>query len=249
MIFAHNKRLIVAACLLVAVAQPVAAASWWERLLGIGTEDAPAEDASAGALGKLDISGGLREALIVGSDRVVAQLAKADGFNLDPAVRIQLPQQLTTAREWLDRVGMAGPIDELEVRMNRAAEAATPKAKALFVDAIKSMTIEDARGLLDGGATAATDFLRGKMAEPLVADMRPVIDNSLKDVGAVSLLDNAMAQYGELPFAPPIEFDLRDYVANKTVDGIFTYLAKEEQAIREDPAKRTTELLRSVFTQ
>ena len=240
--------LIVLALLAAPFSPTASAASWWERLLeSVTSRSEPADDSSAPTPPRLDIASGLREALTIGSERVVKRLGAADGFNLDPTIRIELPEQLQIARSWLDRIGMAGPIDDLEVRMNRAAETATPRARQLFVDAIRSMTIADARALLKGGDTAATDYLHSKMSEPLAADLQPVVTDSLADVGALQLLDAVMERYHAIPFAPPIELDVRDYVTRKTVDGIFLYLAEEEHAIRSNPAERTTELLRSVF--
>ncbi len=248
-----NRLTAVLTVAVLTASQPAAAASWWERMFGGGsdtgaTPTSPAPDAPTRSQ-PVDIAAGLREALIVGSERVVQQLGATDGFNRDPKVHIPLPPSLQTMRNWLDRVGMAGPMDDLEVRLNRAAEAAAPKARALFVDAIRTMTIDDARAILTGGDTSATDYLRSRMSEPLAAEMRPVIDASLADVGALNLLDTAVANYRSIPFAPDVDVDVRNHVTRLTVDGIFTYLAEEERAIRANPAKRTTELLKAVFGQ
>ncbi|MEZ5525029.1 MAG: DUF4197 domain-containing protein [Pseudomonadales bacterium] len=200
-----------------------------------------------GGLSLEEVSAGLKEALRVGSERVVSQLGQADGFNADPAIHIPLPSQLERARDVLDRVGMAGMMDDLELRLNRAAEQATPKAKALFWDAIKTMSFEDAKRIYNGPDDAATQYLREKMNDPLTHELRPLIDKSLSDVGAVQAYDRVMGQYQSIPFVPDVKANLTDHTLQKGLDGIFFYLAKEEAAIRKDPVKRTTELLRKVF--
>jgi hypothetical protein len=142
---------------------------------------------------------------------------------------------------------MGGALDDLELRLNRAAETATPKAKAIFRDAIAAMTWDDVRKIFDGPDDAATQYLKAKMSTPLKAEMRPVVDSSLAEVGAIRSYDSVMAQYKAVPFVPDVKADLTDHVLERGLDGLFLYLAAEEAAIRQDPAKRSTELLRKVF--
>lgn len=194
-----------------------------------------------------EIGSGLKEALKVGTERVVGQLGQTDGFNADPAVHIPLPGSLQTARKMLQQVGMDSLLSDLELRLNRAAEAATPKAKALFWQAISDMSLEDVKGIYNGPEDAATRYFQQKMSPDLATEMRPVVEQSLADVGAVQTYDKVMQQYRALPFAPDVKTDLSGYVVDKGMAGIFHYLAVEEAAIRKDPAKRTTELLRKVF--
>jgi hypothetical protein len=200
-----------------------------------------------GALSDTDIAAGLKEALRVGSDRVVAELGVVDGFNADPKIHIPLPDSLRTVQQTLGRIGMGGALDDLELRLNRAAETATPKAKAIFRDAIAAMTWDDVRKIFDGPDDAATQYLKAKMSTPLKAEMRPVVDSSLAEVGAIRSYDSVMAQYKAVPFVPDVKADLTDHVLERGLDGLFLYLAAEEAAIRQDPAKRSTELLRKVF--
>jgi hypothetical protein len=194
-----------------------------------------------------EIASGLKEALQVGSARVVERLGTTDGFNADPKVHIPLPEGLQTVHEALSRVGMGGLTEDLELRLNRAAEAAVPKAGDLFVDAISRMTIDDARAIWKGPPDAATRYFEGKMSEPLAAEMRPVVEASLTEAGAVQAYDHAMGRYRSLPFVPDLKSDLTGHVVDGALSGIFTYLAEEETAIRSNPAKRTTELLQKVF--
>lgn len=196
-----------------------------------------------------ELSGGLQDALRVGSDRVVTRLSAPGGFENDKAVHIPLPGSLDTVRKALSAVGMSGMLDDLEHRLNLAAEHATPKAKALFVDAISQMTFEDARAIVDGPNDAATRYFQGKMTPPLKVEMAPVVQASLAEVGALKSYDQVMARYEALPFVPDAKANLSDYVVEKGMDGIFHYLASEEAAIRSDPAKRTTDLLKKVFSR
>jgi len=190
---------------------------------------------------------GLKEALRVGTDTVVGNLGQPGGFDLDPQIHIPLPEQLDKARKILDRLGMDSMLVDLETRLNEAAEIATPKAKQLFMEAINDMTLDDVMSIYKGPDDAATQYFRSKMSAPLALEMKPVVDSSLEDVGALELYDGVMQQYEEVPFAPKVNLDMSDYVVEKGMDGIFYYLAKEEAAIRNNPAKRTTDLLKSVF--
>ncbi len=190
---------------------------------------------------------GLKEALTVGTNKVVGQLGTPGGFNLDPAIRIPLPGQLDKVQSMLAAVGMDSLLTDLGTRINEAAEVATPKAQSMFVDAIKDMTLDDVMGIYKGPDDAATQYFRSKMSEPLALEMKPVVDSSLADVGAVQSYNKVIEQNESLPFASSVNMDLGDYVVEKSMDGIFYYLAKEEAAIRQDPAARTTELLKKVF--
>jgi hypothetical protein len=194
-----------------------------------------------------EIAAGLRDALRVGSENVVSQLGRVDGFNTDSAVHIPLPKELDTVKSVLDKVGMSGLLKDLELKLNRAAEAATPKAKKLFSQAITEMSFEDVKRIYKGPEDAATQYFRSKMSPSLSKEMEPVINKSLSEVGAVQAYDNVMKEYRSVPFVPDVKADLTDHVVEKGMDGIFYYMAKEEAAIRQNPAKRTTDLLKRVF--
>lgn len=202
---------------------------------------------SATSLSAAEIGDGLREALRVGTERVVGELGQTDGFNADPDVHIPLPDSLQKVQSALQAVGMSDLADDVELRLNRAAEQATPQAKQIFWDAISEMSVEDAEGILNGPDDAATRYFQGKMSGPLSEAMRPVIDDSLADVGAIAAYDNMMGQYKAIPFVPDAKADLTDYTLAQALDGLFTYVAREEAAIRSDPAKRSTEILQKVF--
>ncbi len=194
-----------------------------------------------------EISSGLKDALRVGTETVVGQLGRLDGFNSDPAIHIPLPDSLRQVKSALGAVGMSSMMDDLELKLNRAAEAATPPAKQLFWNAIETMTLEDVKGIYGGPKDSATRYFQGKMSAPLAAAMQPIVERTLDQVGAVQSYDAVMSQYATLPFVPNVKADLNSYVVDKGMAGIFHYLAIEEAAIRENPAKRTTEILQKVF--
>ncbi|PID60079.1 MAG: hypothetical protein CSB44_11280 [Gammaproteobacteria bacterium] len=204
-------------------------------------------ETSSGALGNGEIASGLKQALTIGTGKVVSQLGRSGGFSNDAVVRIPLPSALVEARKVASKFGMGGMFDDLELKLNEAAEAATPKARELFVGAITSMTVSDARGILNGPDDAATSYFRDKTGAELSREMRPIIDNALADVGAVTTFNKLMNRYNAIPGMPAVNTDLTGYVVEKANDGIFHYVAEEEKAIRENPLERSTELLQRVF--
>jgi len=202
---------------------------------------------SGGGLTLGEMDAGLREALRVGTERVVSQLGVRNGFNNDLDIHIPLPKTLSRVQEALALVGLSSLVDDLELKLNRAAEIATPEAKALFFDAISAMSLDDARGILEGPDDSATQYFRSKMSQPLAGKMRPIVDEALRDAGAIQAYDRVMGEYADLPFVPDVKADLIQHVLDLGIDGIFYYIAIEEAAIRNDPVARTTELLERVF--
>lgn len=193
------------------------------------------------------ITAGLKEALKVSTTKAVATTGRPDGFLKNDAIKILLPEKLRTAGRGLRMVGMGPQLDELEIGMNRAAEQATPQAKQIFLNALMSMNIDDARRILSGGDTAATDFFRSKSAADLTEAFKPIVHTSMQNVGVIK-------QYSQLmqsPMAAPLgaRFDLDGYVVGKTLDGLFYVLGQEEKKIRTNPAAQTTTLLKQVFGQ
>lgn len=218
----------------------------------LSTRSAELTEQSGGAtlenLSAADISGGLRQALIVGSENVVRQLGQSGGFSADEAIHIPLPQQVQAAKSWLDSVGMGGSLAQLEEKLNQAAEESMPAARELFVQAITEMSIEDARAILAGSDSAATEYLQDKMAEPLSEAMKPVVERKLNEVGAVQQFNAILARYKTIPLVPDLQADITEHTISKGLEGVFYYLAKEEAAIRQDPVKRSTDLLKKVFS-
>lgn len=188
-----------------------------------------------------------KEALRIGTENVVSQLGVTDGFNGDPSIHIPLPQELQAVKTVLAKAGMSHLVDDLELKLNRAAEAATPKAKKLFIQAITEMTFDDVKTIYEGPENSATTYFQGKMTPPLKKEMEPIVDQTLSQVGAIKAYDNVMDEYKTLPFVPDVKADLTGYVLEKGIDGIFHYIAKEEAEIRKNPVKQTTALLKKVF--
>lgn len=250
-----RSALVVTAFLLAAlpISQSAAQSDWLKKgkdLLDSSGVTSGSGDSGAAALGGLsnsEITDGLREALKVGSQRVVDQVGQTDGYNADSSIHLPLPDSLKKVQSALELAGLSSMLDDLELRLNRAAEAAAPKAKALFLNAIEEMTLEDAQKIYNGPEDAATRYFQGKMSAPLAKEMEPIVNESLSEVGAIQSYDNVMGEYRSIPFVPDAKADLTDYVVEKGMDGIFFYLAKEEAAIRKDPLKRSTALLQKVF--
>lgn len=193
------------------------------------------------------VAAGLKEALTVGTRNAVASTGRVDGFLKNAAIKILLPEKLRGAGKGLRAVGMGQQVDSLEVGMNRAAEQAAPAARQIFINAVKQMTISDARQILSGGDTAATDYFKSKSTDQLTAAFAPIVHKSMENVGVVQqynkLMQNPLA--GEL--ARSKDFDLDQYVVGKTMDGLFYMIGEEEKKIRHDPAAQTTALLREIF--
>lgn len=204
-------------------------------------------DGTDATLPRDTIAAGLKEALTVGTGRVVDNLGATGGFSTSKAFRIPLPESLQKARSIASKVGMGGYFDDLENKMNEAAEAATPKARSLFVGAISQLTFSDVINIYQGGDNAATDYLRAKTAAPLKQEMRPLVDSSLAEVGAVSSFNSLLARYNALPMVNDIDADLTGHVLEYANSAIFTELASQERQIRRNPRKRTTALLQQVF--
>jgi hypothetical protein len=200
------------------------------------------------ALDERTVAAGLKEALRIGTDRTVSSTARVDGFLANALIRIVLPDQLAPMGGMLRTVGLGSQVDALEVSMNRAAELAAGEAREIFVDAISRMTLTDAFNILNGGDSAATTYFRDRTEDTLRNRFRPVINQKMNEVGLYRLYGQLVAAYTAIPLATEPPINLSDYVTEKSLDGLFAILAQEETRIRRDPAARTTELLRKVFS-
>lgn len=203
---------------------------------------------SGSGLASGEIADGLRQALTIGTQLVADNLGAVNGFNTDPTVHIPLPDQLQAAQDMMKKVGMGSIGEEVELKMNRAAESAMQESGEIVVNAVQAMTLDDAKGILNGPDDAATQYLMKVSGADIRAKIRPVVDQALSEVGAVSALDSMMSSYGNIPFAPNVKADLTEHATEKAFEGLFHYIAEEEAAIRENPTKRTTELLQKVFS-
>lgn len=197
------------------------------------------------SLGK--IIAGLKEALAIGTGNAVVDISKVGGYFKNQAIRILLPREIQQTGDLLRQFGFGKVVDDFEYSMNTAAEQAAPKAKAIFIDAITQMTFDDARRILNGPDTAATDYLRAKTSMAIVGLFRPIITDSMNRVGVTRLYKQMVEPLKRLPIASPVPVDLDAYVTEKALNGLFVMVAEEEKKIRRDPAARVTELLKDVF--
>ena len=202
---------------------------------------------NSGQLTNDKVIAGLKEALRVGTGRAVSETGRPDGFLKNAAIKILLPPKLRSTGKTLRMVGLGSQVDALEVGMNRAAEQATPQAEQIFLHAIMRMTFSDARGILTGGATAATDYFRKQSSDELTKAFAPIVHQAMENVGVVREYNKVMRNPLAASLAGDKDFSLDDYVVGKTVDGLFYMLGEEEKKIRKDPAAQTTAILREVF--
>ncbi len=206
------------------------------------------------ALEHRDISGlsddkiiaGLKQALQVSTGKAVSVTGRPDGFLKNEAIRIALPPRLQTVGRGMRMLGMGSTVDDFEIGMNRAAEQATPQAKQIFVAALRKMTFDDARHILTGNDTAATDYFKRASTADLTSAFTPIVHASMEKVGVVQQYDHLInTAPGGSTLAK--QFDLDNYVVGKTLDGLFYMLGQQETKIRKDPAAQTTALLKEVF--
>lgn len=200
------------------------------------------------ALGDKQAQSALRQMLSDGAIASVTRLGKADGYWGDTLVRIPLPKQLAKAQKLAKPLGLSGVFDELHLRINRGAEQAAPLARDLFLDAITSLTIRDALGIIKGPATAGTDYLEKTTTPRLTTAFTPIVENALQSAGAVTWFDRAVKRNN---LQTIVKTDARTYLGKYAVtyalDGLFHYIGVEETAIRRSPAKRGSQILKSVF--
>ncbi|MGB5104998.1 MAG: DUF4197 domain-containing protein [Steroidobacteraceae bacterium] len=190
---------------------------------------------------------GLKTALNQGATRAVAQLGVTDGFLRNPKVRIPLPPTLKKADKALRMVGMGDEADELVVAMNRAAEAAVPEAKTLLVDAVRQMTLADAREILTGGDDAATKYFRKVSYDKLEQRFLPVVKRTTDKAQLAAQYNQLAGQAAQLGLVSARDANVEGYVTRKALDGLFFVIAEEERAIRKDPLGQSSRILRGVF--
>ncbi len=208
------------------------------KRIGIGKSDKPGND---------KVVAGLKEALQVGTDNTVKSTGRVDGYFRNELIKILMPQKLRAIEKGLRFMGQGDMVDELVLGMNRAAEKAAPFAKKIFVDAILAMSFGDARKILTGGDTAATEYFKEKTSDELGEAFRPVVEKSMSEVRVSQQYKELMGRADSIPFVKSQAFDLDQYVVDKALGGLFHVLGEEERKIRKNPAARVTSLLREVF--
>lgn len=202
---------------------------------------------STSGIGTVDIAAGLREALDTGIDKQVAKLTKEDGFFKNELVKILLPQELQKVDKTLRDIGLGKLADEGLKVLNRAAEDAVGEATPIFIDAVKGITFNDAKGILLGNDDAATQYLTNTTQTALYAKFNPVIKKSFEKVGADKIWKNLISKYNSIPLTKNVNTDLTDYVTQEALTGVYTMIALEEKEIRTKASSRTTDLLKKVF--
>lgn len=202
---------------------------------------------SVDALSNADINAGLKEALTRGADAAVAQLGRKDGFFGNAALRIPLPPGLQKAEKAMRMVGMGKQADELVLSMNRAAEAAVPEAKTLLVGAVKAMTLEDAKGILTGGQTSATDFFRRKTETRLAERFEPIVKANTDKVGLAQAYNQYAGMAAQFNLLDKTQANVEQYVTQQALDRLYTLIGEKEAAIRANPLQTGSDLLKKVF--
>lgn len=202
---------------------------------------------AAAQLDQATIISGLKEALSVSTEKTIAIVGKTDGYFDNPMIKILMPEKMRRMTDTLGKMGMQKQIDEFILSMNRAAEKAAPKAASIFADAIKSMNFEDAQKILNDGNTAVTDYFKLKTSDRIYNEFKPIIAATMKEVGTTRVFEAIMGKAKTMPFMSTTTVDLDDYVTRKSTDGLFVMLGQQEKMIRENPAARSTDLLKKVF--
>jgi hypothetical protein len=200
-----------------------------------------------GALSDSKVASGLKEALQIGAENAVKLTGKTDGYFGNQAIKILLPKNLQPLEKGLGAMGYQSKIDAFVLSMNRAAEAAAPSAKKIFGDAILAMSFDDARKILSGNDTAATDYFKSKTSVQLAAAFRPYVEKTMNENNITQQYESLTGELRSIPFVKNEDLDINKYVVNKALDGLFYMLAGEERKIRMNPAARTTDLLKEVF--
>lgn len=231
------------------LALPAHAIDWNEMLKGVlgNSGKEPMATSGVGALSNTEISAGLKEALARGADEAVAQLGRKDGFFGNPELKIPLPPSLQKADKAMRLFGMGKQADELVLSMNRAAEAAVPEARALLVGAVKQMTLEDARGILTGGETSATDFFRQKTEATLTERFGPIVKATTDKVGLAQQYNQYAGMAAQFNLIDKEQASVEQYVTQQALDRLYLLIGEKEQAIRANPMQAGSDLLKKVF--
>jgi hypothetical protein len=237
------------ACLcavLLAVAPSGGAQDWKSALKQMGGSTSGSKG-SQSALSQSDMSGGLKEALALGSERAIKGLSRSGGFLDDKNVRIPLPGSLRKMESSLRMLGQGKAVDEFLQTANRAAEQAIPKAAPIVGDAIRGMSFSDARQILSGPDDSATRYFRDKTSGALGRALLPIVSGATDKAGVTRAYKNMIEKAGPAASMLGDDLDVDEYITGKTLDGLFLKLAEEEKSIRHDPVARSTDLLRKVF--
>ncbi len=207
----------------------------------------PARASGLAALSEADASRGLKAALETGAVNAVRLLGVADGFWANPRVRIPLPDPLREAGKLMKALGQGRQLDELELTINRAAESAVPLARNLLVDAVRTMSVQDAKTILAGGDTSVTDFFAGRTRAPLAESFLPKVRQAVAQVGLAQRYDQVAGKAASMGLLKGEDAGIDRYVTRKALDGLYLVIGDEEKKIRRDPVGAGSDILRRVF--
>ena len=198
-------------------------------------------------LSQKDATGGLKDALTQGAQIAVKQLGIPGGFSNNPEVKIELPGQLGKVAKKMKQFGMGAQVDELEASMNKAAEAAVPQAQALLVDAVKKMSVDDAKAILSGGKDSATQYLSKTSREQIRVKFLPIVKQATDQVGLAKQYNSFAGQAATLGVLDAKDANIEGYVTEQALNGLFEMIGKQEETIRQNPAAAATSLAKKVF--
>ena len=198
-------------------------------------------------LSNKDAVAGMKEALSRGAANAVGSLGKVDGFFANDKVKIPLPDSMQRLDRALRNIGMGQYADELILTMNRAAEAAVPEARSLLLNSVREMSVQDAKGILTGGDSSATDYFRGKTTTRLTAKFLPIVQQATAKVGVAQKYNQLAAGAARLGLMDDSQTNLENYITQKALSGLFLMIADEEKAIRANPVAQSSKLLSKVF--
>ena len=196
---------------------------------------------------KDEVAEGLKEALVIGADKSIQKASSKDGFYANKVIRIPFPSEAVKMKNILQKSGMQSQIKDFEKSINSAAELATKQVLVIFVDAITTMSIQDAFQILKGDNTAATSYLRKQTNTQLYTKIKPIASKAIQQVEVTKYWNPLVKTYNTIPFTKTVNPDLEDYVTNKTIEGLFVLIANQEKEIRNNPKARTSALLLKVF--
>lgn len=245
-----KKRLLFVVALVGVTSMGGLAQADWKAWLESAKEAVGQSDSTPGvtALSNDQVIRGLKEALRVGTGKAIAILGRQGGYLDDSQVRIPLPENLQGIARGLRSMGQEEMVDEFVGTLNRAAERAVPETMQIFSDTIREMSLEDARGILNGGDSAATDYFRGKGSGRLEDAILPIVQQATREAGVTSAYQDLLGKVGFLgDYVDMDALDLDRYVTARTLDGLFLKLAEQERLIRQDPVARTSDILKTVF--
>lgn len=239
------KTLLINSCLVALPLSLVACNATLPQIAETGANVASA----AGYNNQAQLIRGIKDALELGSNRAATSLSANGGYANNPLYRIELPANVQPLAGKLRQLGLGSQLDKVENLMNQGAEKAAVEAKAVFVDAVRNMSVTDALGIIRGSNTAATSYFRSQTEASLRQRYLPIIQQNLQQIGFYNQYQQLLGSYKMLPIANKPDLDLEQHVLNAALDGLFKQVAVEEQLIRKDPVGRGSQIIGTVFGQ